>query len=139
MKSINFEKREMFHVRLVSSMCVPFSLCKTEMDIKVPLQGAPTSTHVLYLCLCICYTIDHVSSRLMGLRFNVLIRRSKRLQMLEQRRHLLLDYFKTLSVSSAGNRTRASRTVAWHLTSLRAGSSNFLREKLKTCMETIAL
>ena len=35
--------------------------------------------------------------------------------MLEQRQHLL-NYFKTLSVGSAGNRTRASRTEDWRLT-----------------------
>ena len=29
---------------------------------------------------------------------------------------LLLNYFKTLSVGPAGNRTRASRTIDWHLT-----------------------
>ena len=35
---------------------------------------------------------------------------------LEQRQHLLLNYFKTLSVGPAGNRTQASRTIDWHLT-----------------------
>ena len=43
-------------------------------------------------------------------------RRSNHLQMLEQRKHLLLNYFKTLSVGPAGNRAQASRTVDWHLT-----------------------
>ena len=39
--------------------------------------------------------------------------------MLEQRQHLLLNYFKTqLSVGPAGNRTPASRTIDWHLTNL---------------------
>ena len=38
-------------------------------------------------------------------------RKSNRLQMLEQRQHLLLNYFKTLSVCLAGNRTPASRTI----------------------------
>ena len=44
--------------------------------------------------------------------------RSNHLQMLEQRQHLLLNYFKNLSVGPAGNRTQASRTVNWHLTRL---------------------
>ena len=43
-------------------------------------------------------------------------RRSNHFQILEQRQHLLLNYFKTLSVGPAGNRTRASRTIDWHLT-----------------------
>ena len=43
-------------------------------------------------------------------------RKSNHLQMLEQRQHLLLDYFKTPSVGPAGNRTRASRTADWRLT-----------------------
>ena len=38
--------------------------------------------------------------------------------MMEQRQHLLLNYFKTLSVGPAGNRARASRTIDWHLTNL---------------------
>ena len=42
--------------------------------------------------------------------------RSNHLQMLEQSQHLPLNYFKTLSVGPAGNRTQASRTVDWHLT-----------------------
>ena len=33
------------------------------------------------------------------------------MQMLEQRQHLLLAYFKTMGVDPAGNRTRASRTI----------------------------
>ena len=37
--------------------------------------------------------------------------------MLEQRQHLLLNYFKTMSVIPAGNRIQASRTADWHLTS----------------------
>ena len=36
--------------------------------------------------------------------------------MLEQRQHFLLNYFKTLSVGPARNRTRASRTIDRHLT-----------------------
>ena len=43
-------------------------------------------------------------------------RRSNHLQMLEQRQHLLLNYFKTLSEGPAGSRTPASHTVDWHLT-----------------------
>ena len=43
-------------------------------------------------------------------------RRSNHLQMLEQRQHHLLNYFKTLSVGPAGNRTRASRTADWCFT-----------------------
>ena len=38
--------------------------------------------------------------------------------MLEQRQHVLLNYFKTLSGGPAGNRTRASRTADWLLTNL---------------------
>ena len=34
----------------------------------------------------------------------------------EQGQHLLLNYFKTLSVGLSGNRTRASHTADWHLT-----------------------
>ena len=41
---------------------------------------------------------------------------SNHLQMLEQRHHLLLNYFKTLSGGRAGNRTRASHTADWRLT-----------------------
>ena len=41
--------------------------------------------------------------------------RSKHLQMLEQRQHLLVNYFKTLSVGPAGDRTQAPRTVDWRL------------------------
>ena len=44
--------------------------------------------------------------------------RSDHLQMLEQRQHLLLNCFKTLSVGPAGNRTQTSRTVDWCLTYL---------------------
>ena len=44
------------------------------------------------------------------------LRNSNRLQMLEQRQHFLLNYFKTLSVGPAGNRTRASHTIDLHLT-----------------------
>ena len=40
-------------------------------------------------------------------------RRSNHLQILEQRQHLFLNYFKTLSGGPAGNRTQASRTVNW--------------------------
>ena len=43
-------------------------------------------------------------------------RKSNHLQMLEQRQHFILNYFKTLSVGLAGNRTPASRTIDWHLT-----------------------
>ena len=43
-------------------------------------------------------------------------RKFNHLQLLEQRQHLLLNYFKILSVGPAGNRTRASCTIAWHLT-----------------------
>ena len=43
-------------------------------------------------------------------------RRPNHFHMLEQRQHLLLSYFKTLSVGPAGNRTRASRTTDWRLT-----------------------
>ena len=43
-------------------------------------------------------------------------RRSNHLQMLEQRQHFLLNYFKTLSVGPAENRTPASRMIDWHLT-----------------------
>ena len=43
-------------------------------------------------------------------------RKSNHLQMLEQRQHFLLNYFKTFSVGPVGNRTRASRTIDWHLT-----------------------
>ena len=42
-------------------------------------------------------------------------RKSNRLQMLEQRQHLLLNNFNALSVDSAGNRTQASRRIEWHL------------------------
>ena len=42
--------------------------------------------------------------------------RSNHLRMLEQKQHVLLNYFKTLSVGPAGNRTRASRTADWRLT-----------------------
>ena len=42
--------------------------------------------------------------------------RSNHLQMLEQKQHLLLNFFKTLSDGQAGNGTRASRTLDWHLT-----------------------
>ena len=41
--------------------------------------------------------------------------KSNHLQMLEQRHHHL-NYLKTLSVGPAGNQTRASRTIDWHLT-----------------------
>ena len=44
------------------------------------------------------------------------MQKSNCLQMLEQRQHFLLNYFKTLSVGPAGNRTRASHTLDWHLT-----------------------
>ena len=43
-------------------------------------------------------------------------RRSKYLQMLEQMRHILFNYFKTLSVGPAGNRTRVPRKRDWHFT-----------------------
>ena len=43
-------------------------------------------------------------------------RKSNRLEMLEQRQHLLLNYFKTQSVGSTGNRTQASRMIDWYLT-----------------------
>ena len=39
------------------------------------------------------------------------IRKSNHLQILEQRQHLLLNYFKTQSVGPAGIRTQASRTI----------------------------
>ena len=42
-------------------------------------------------------------------------RKSNHLQMLEHRQHLL-NYFKNLSVGTAGNRTRASCTIDWQLT-----------------------
>ena len=42
--------------------------------------------------------------------------KSSNLQLLEQRQHLLPNYFKTLSTGSAGYRTQASRTVDWYLT-----------------------
>ena len=41
------------------------------------------------------------------------MRKSNHLKMLEQRQHLLLNYFKTLSVGPAGNRAQASRTMDW--------------------------
>ena len=40
--------------------------------------------------------------------------RSNHLQMLEQRQHLLLNYFKTLSVIPAGNRTHLHGSLVWH-------------------------
>ena len=43
-------------------------------------------------------------------------RNSNHMQMLEERQQLLLDYFKTLSVGSAGNKNQATPTVDWHLT-----------------------
>ena len=57
------------------------------------------------------------SPRAYGLTsFSKKMRKSNHLQMLEQRQHLLLNYFKALTVCPAGNRTRASRTIDWHLT-----------------------
>ena len=44
------------------------------------------------------------------------MRRSNHLLMLEQRQHLLLSYFKILSVGPARNQTRAFCTADWHLT-----------------------
>ena len=41
--------------------------------------------------------------------------KSNHLQILEWRQHLLLNYFKILSVSSAGNGTQVFRTIDWHL------------------------
>ena len=42
--------------------------------------------------------------------------RSNYLQMLKQKQHLILSYFKTLSVGQVGNQTRASHRADWHLT-----------------------
>ena len=47
------------------------------------------------------------------------MRKSNHLQMLEQTQHLLLNYFKNLSVGPARNRTQVSRTVDWYLTNYR--------------------
>ena len=59
----------------------------------------------------------HTSSRIYGLTsLSEKTRKSNYLQMLEQREHFLLNYFKTLSVGPAENRTRASRTIDWYLT-----------------------
>ena len=44
------------------------------------------------------------------------MQKSNQLQLLEQRQHLLLNYFKTLSACLGRNQTRASRTIDWHLT-----------------------
>ena len=63
------------------------------------------------------HTQTQKSPRAYGLTsFSEKTQESNRLQMLEQRQHLLLNYFKTLSVGPAGNRTRASCTIDWHLT-----------------------
>ena len=42
--------------------------------------------------------------------------KSNHLQILEQRQHLLLNYFKTLSVGPAWNLTQGSHMVDWELT-----------------------
>ena len=65
------------------------------------------------------YTHKHtdMSPRAYGLTsLSEKMQKSNHLQMLEQRQHLLFYYFKTLSDGPAGNRTRASRTIDWHLT-----------------------
>ena len=63
------------------------------------------------------YTQTQKSPRAYGLTsFSEKTRKSNHVQLLEQRQYLLLNYFKTLSVGSAGNRTQASRTIDWHLT-----------------------
>ena len=57
------------------------------------------------------------SPRAYGLTsFSEKTRKSNLLQILEQMQHFLFNYFKTLSVGPAGNRTRASRTIDWHPT-----------------------
>ena len=45
-------------------------------------------------------------------------RRSNHLQLLKQRQHLLLYYFKTPSVGPAESRTQVSHTTDWHFTNL---------------------
>ena len=55
--------------------------------------------------------------------------KSNHLQMLEQRHHFLLNYFKTLSGGPAGNQTRASCTADWRLTNWANQSFIFM-----TCM-----
>ena len=63
------------------------------------------------------HTQTQKSSRAYGLTsFSEKTRKSNHLQMSEQRQHFLLNYFKTLSVGPAGNRTQASRTIDWYLT-----------------------
>ena len=63
------------------------------------------------------YTQTQKSPRAYGLTsLSEKTQKSKHLQMLEQKQHLLLNYFKTLSVGPAGNRTQASRMVDWRLT-----------------------
>ena len=58
------------------------------------------------------HTETQKSPRAHGLTsFSRKTRKSNHLQMLEKRQHLLLNYFKTLSVGPAGNRTQASRTI----------------------------
>ena len=55
--------------------------------------------------------------RAYGLKsFSEKTRKSNHLQMLEQRQHLLLNHFNTLSVGPAVNQTRASRMIDWRLT-----------------------
>ena len=62
------------------------------------------------------HTQTQKSPRANGLTsFSEKTRNSNHLQLLEQRQHLL-NYFKTLRVGPAWNRTRASRTIDWNLT-----------------------
>ena len=96
-------------------------IIKTLFSCQVYLAGQrPTNRgHHLYHS-----TVDgdishdkHTSPRAYGLTsLSEKTRRFNHLQMLKQRQHLLLNYFKTLSVGPDGNRTRASRTRDWHLT-----------------------
>ena len=64
-------------------------------------------------------------------------RKSNHLQMLEQRQHLL-NYFKTLSVGPARNRTRASRTIDWRLNCHKCIFKGFLYLLLSpTCARSV--
>ena len=60
----------------------------------------------------------HINTGIMSPRAYGLTSLSEKTRILEQRQHLLLNYFKILSVGSAGNRTQASRTIGWRLTNL---------------------
>ena len=92
----------------------------TSHNTSTGFNGAETSCRMAHSlgillmnnnCFAIFFTIILVMSVQI---FIWKTRRSNHLQMLEQMQHLILNYFRTLSVGPAGNRTRASRTINWH-------------------------